>query len=70
MTELEKAMTLRHGGDAFDWFVLAMAHHRLGHADEVPRWYDKAVGWMEKNKAGDAELIRFREEAKGLLEAP
>jgi WD40 repeat protein len=25
------------------WFYLAMAHHRLGHAEEARRWLDKAV---------------------------
>ena len=46
---LEKSMVLRQGGDAFDWFFLALAHHKLGHADEAKKWYAKAIGWLEKN---------------------
>jgi hypothetical protein len=67
-------MDMRDGGDAFDWFFLAMAHGQLGHKDEARKWYDKAVEWMEKNKVQlekDAEhrdeLQRFRAEAKDVL---
>jgi tetratricopeptide (TPR) repeat protein len=28
---------------AYTWFFLALAHHRLGHADEARRWLDKAT---------------------------
>ena len=41
--ELEKAMSLRKGGDSFDWFVLAMAHCRLGDRDKARRWFERAV---------------------------
>src|SRR5206468_1582074 len=30
------------GGTAWDWYFLAMAHYRLGHADEGKKWIDKA----------------------------
>ena len=30
-TCLERSMTLRKGGDAYDWLFLAMAHWQLGH---------------------------------------
>ncbi|MHB8971324.1 MAG: tetratricopeptide repeat protein [Pirellulaceae bacterium] len=33
---------------AYTWFVLAMAQHRLGHADEAKQWLDKAVAWTDK----------------------
>jgi tetratricopeptide (TPR) repeat protein len=32
---LKKSMELRHGGDSFDWFFLAMAHWQLGNKDEA-----------------------------------
>jgi tetratricopeptide (TPR) repeat protein/tRNA A-37 threonylcarbamoyl transferase component Bud32 len=32
----------------WDWLFLAMAHHRLSHADEARRFFDKAVAWMEE----------------------
>lgn len=67
IAELKKSMELRKGGDAADWFFLAMAHWQLGEKDEARKWYDKAVPWMEKNNAKNEELRRFRAEAKELL---
>jgi serine/threonine protein kinase/WD40 repeat protein/tetratricopeptide (TPR) repeat protein len=32
----------------YTWFVLAMAHHRLGHAEEARRWLDKAIEGTEQ----------------------
>jgi tetratricopeptide (TPR) repeat protein len=64
---LEKAAKLRGGGDAFDWFFLAMAHWQLDHKDEARQWYDKAVEWMDKNNPKNEELLRFRAEAAELL---
>ena len=61
-------MTLRQGGDVFDWFFLAMAHWQLGHKEEARRWYDRAVQWTEKNKREDEELGRFQAEARVLFE--
>jgi WD40 repeat protein/serine/threonine protein kinase/Flp pilus assembly protein TadD len=67
VTALEKSMELGKGGDAGDWFFLAMAHWRLGDKEQARQWYDKAVPWMEKNKPQDDELRRFRAEAEALL---
>ena len=64
---LEKSMQLRSGGDAFDWFFLAMAQWQLGHKDEARNWYDKAVAWTEENQRNNEELRRFRAEATELL---
>jgi tetratricopeptide (TPR) repeat protein len=71
---LGKSMELRAGGDAADWFFLAMAHWQLGHQDDARRWYGQAVEWMEKNKERldtkqpmNRELRRFRTEADKLL---
>ena len=64
---LERSMKARKGGNSFDWFFLAMAHQRLGNSAIAREWNDKAVTWMDKNKPGDAELIRFRTEASDLL---
>ena len=46
---LGKSLALRDGGDAFDWFFLAMAHQRLGHKDEARTWYDRADAWMDRS---------------------
>jgi tetratricopeptide (TPR) repeat protein len=32
----------------YTWFFLAMAHHRLGHAEEARNWLDKANQFIEK----------------------
>jgi len=71
---LDKSMSLRKGGDAFDWFVLAMAHYRLHQTDDARKWYDRAVEWTkqreerpEKDRRGQLELQRFHSEAKELL---
>jgi serine/threonine protein kinase/Flp pilus assembly protein TadD len=64
---LEKSMTLRKGGDSYDWFFLAMACWQLGRHDEARRWYDRAVLWMEKRDPNHHELRLFRAEAAALL---
>jgi serine/threonine protein kinase len=71
----DKSMELRAGGDAFDWYFLAMIQKKLGNADEARKWYDQAVDWMEKNRPALAknpqqaeEVRRFREEAQEVLE--
>jgi Tfp pilus assembly protein PilF len=67
---LEKSMQLRKGGDASDWFFLAMAHGRSGALAQARPWYDRAVRWLEENRPGDEELGRFRAEAAALLVRP
>jgi serine/threonine protein kinase/Flp pilus assembly protein TadD len=70
IAELEKAMSLRAGGDSFEWFFLAMAHWRLGERDKARMWFDRAVQWMDRNLQYHDELRRFRAEAEGMLPAP
>jgi tetratricopeptide (TPR) repeat protein len=64
---LETAMSLRSGGNSFDWFFLAMAHWRLGERDKAQTSFDRAVEWMDKYKPYDEQLRRFRAEAEALL---
>jgi tetratricopeptide (TPR) repeat protein len=64
---LNKSIELRQGGDAFDWFFLAMAEWQRGNKDEARRWYDKAREWTQKNAAANEELQRFEAEAKEVL---
>jgi tetratricopeptide (TPR) repeat protein len=71
---LEKSCALSGGGDAGDWLFLALAHRKLGHDDEARKAYDRAVEWLEKNKAllekdpeRANELGRFRGEAEEVL---
>jgi WD40 repeat protein len=35
-----------HGGNAFDWLFLAMAHHRLGHSKQAAAALASARGWI------------------------
>ena len=60
-------MSLREGGDSFDWFFLAMAHWRLGDRDQARTWLKRAVEWMDQHRPHDDELRRFRAEAETLV---
>jgi tetratricopeptide (TPR) repeat protein len=64
---LEKSRELRQGGDAFDFFFLAMAHWQRGEKETARKWFDQAVPWMDKNAPHNEELRRFRAEAAELL---
>jgi tetratricopeptide (TPR) repeat protein len=64
---LKKSVDLRNGGDAYDWFFLAMAHHQLKHIVEGRKWYDKAAEWMDKNGPHHEQLSPFRQQAAELL---
>jgi tetratricopeptide (TPR) repeat protein len=75
VASLRGGMELRKGGDAWDWFFLALAQGRLGQAAEARAWYDKAVAWMgenrpalEKDKHQAEELGRLRAEGAALLD--
>ena len=46
---LQKSMDLHNGGDANDWFFVAMAHHDLGNHAEARRWLDRADRWTIEN---------------------
>ena len=67
---LNKAMELRAGGDAHEWFLLAMAHWQLGNHEDAREWYHKAVEWMAENEPEDDEIPRFHSEASELLDLP
>ena len=60
-------MELRQGGDAFDWYFLAMAEWQRGNKEEARKWYDKAVAWRAEKAKDNEELVRFEEEASELL---
>ena len=56
---------------AFDFFFLAMAHHRLGHRGEARDCFDRAVQWLAVQKGlserHTGELAAFRAEAAAVL---
>jgi tetratricopeptide (TPR) repeat protein len=67
VADLTESMRLRHGGDSWDWFFLAMARWRLGDRDAARCWLGRAVTWMERYLPHDEQLRRFRAEAEALL---
>jgi tetratricopeptide (TPR) repeat protein len=64
---LQKSTKLGAGGDAGDWFFLAMSHWQTGNKEEARKWYERAAQWMQKNQPKDADLQRFHAEAAELL---
>jgi tetratricopeptide (TPR) repeat protein len=64
---LDRSMDLRSGGDARDWFFVAMAHWHLGRKDAARQWHEKAAAWSADKAPQDEELQRFRREAAALL---
>jgi hypothetical protein len=44
-----------------------MAYCQLGAHSDALRWYEMADDWIEQHSCRNAELLRFRAEAKALL---
>ena len=69
VTELETAISLRGGGDSFDWLFLAMAYGAWGRATRHGRGSTGPCE-MDTQKPQDGELRRFRAEAEAMLDDP
>jgi tetratricopeptide (TPR) repeat protein len=69
VSALTKSIAGTSGGNAYDFFFLAMAHAKLGENERSRERFERAVVWMEKNRPKDEELKRFRAEAAELLSA-
>jgi tetratricopeptide (TPR) repeat protein len=65
-----RSITLRNGGSAYDWFILAMAHAQKAEKDEARKWFDKAAAWTKEKDPKNAELLQFWKEAADLLGLP
>jgi tetratricopeptide (TPR) repeat protein len=70
MNTLVRSMELRHQGDSFDWYFVAMIHAEQGRPDEARHWYDKAAAWHVGTQPANEELQRFRAEAAEVLGLP
>ena len=55
----ERSMALRNGGDANDWFLLALALWQQGQKDRSRSFFNQAVTWTRKNDPKNAELLQF-----------
>ena len=66
-TALERSAELRDGGDAYEWFVLAMVAARRGHLESARNLSVKATRWMKTNRYSDFELHALDAEVAVLL---
>jgi tetratricopeptide (TPR) repeat protein len=66
-----RAMSLRDGGDGYDWFFLAQIEAREGRFAKADEWYERAARWAENASAVDPfELHRIHAEAAAALGKP
>jgi tetratricopeptide (TPR) repeat protein len=42
----------KNGRAVLNWLWLALAHQRLGNAEEARRWFDKAKNWLARYRSG------------------
>jgi serine/threonine-protein kinase len=66
----EHSIELRKGGDAYDWFVLALAFARKGEPEAARTWFDKAVAWAREKDRQDPFLPELWTEAAEALGLP
>jgi tetratricopeptide (TPR) repeat protein len=64
---LEKSMSLHGGGDANDWFFLAMTRWQQKDPEEARKWLDQAKVWTKAHDPQNTELQRFQAEAESLM---
>jgi serine/threonine protein kinase/uncharacterized protein HemY len=68
VTALRKAMSLRSGGDGWEWFFLAMAYWQLGDREQARAWYERGRRWTQDARGKEGSRIgRFQAEAAALL---
>jgi Flp pilus assembly protein TadD len=64
---LAKAMEAKSGGDAHDWYLVAIAQWQLGRKEEARQWYEKAVSGRQGDPRDEVERDRLRQEVAALL---
>jgi tetratricopeptide (TPR) repeat protein len=66
----ERATALQTSGDAFTWFLTALAGEQQGEKDKARGSFDKAVAWMKEHDAESPTLSQLWTEAAELLGRP
>ncbi len=66
----ERSMAMRKGGDALDWFIMAMALAQKGDEVKAAPWFDKAVEWTKQKDVQNLNLRQFWAETAKLLGRP
>jgi tetratricopeptide (TPR) repeat protein len=65
---LTRSLELDRSGDAFDFFLMAAVHQKLGKREQARRWYEQGVTWIAANQHPHvAELSILRANAEALL---
>jgi Flp pilus assembly protein TadD len=64
---LQKSMELGAGGDAYDWFLLAMSHWQLNDKGEARQWHSRAIEWLRSQTEISQDLDGLRAEAEELM---
>jgi serine/threonine protein kinase len=65
---LEKGQALHDGGEAIDWYSLALAHAQCGNKEAAVKSFDQAEEWVAVNKSSDPLLKGLRAEAAAVME--
>ncbi len=64
---LARSAELAGGGTGFDHYLLAMSYARLGSPDLARECFAWAEAWTNAHQANQAELVRLRHEAGGIV---
>ncbi|MEX0677033.1 MAG: protein kinase [Pirellulales bacterium] len=65
---LQKSVQLRDGGEAWDWFYLAMAEWQLGQQEEARKWFAQGVDWARTPRNLRQVRLLYQEAARVLGE--
>jgi eukaryotic-like serine/threonine-protein kinase len=63
IVSLKKSISLRSGGDPYDWLFLALSYRRAGDMREAVHWYSRVARALRGRSGKNAELGRLRAEA-------
>ena len=64
---LMKSVELSDGGDAIDWYFLALAYLRIGELELASEWFSRAQQWCQLQTSLSQELQHIQDEAMPLF---